>query len=382
MIYGGTFSVDPTPYVADGCYVTEADGKYVVAVKKVEADKVDTEVKVDVATPEVSVNAENMKPAEEQIANEIAAVEELVKGDEVAEEILESAVPEVTVKAEDVAEALAKENVVVANEDVNVFVQPYYDVVIEAVSVEDGKASVTFDITPMYKVVATTADTAAEIDLDGAGKNAVVVGDPAKMTVTETVKLTIAIPEALANIAANNGNKLYVTHDKGENGPKYVYEADVDVAAKTATFENPNGFSTFTLSTENNTVAVVGDMNYATLQGAIDNAGKGAVIEVKVSGLEADINAPCSFKLQLAGNITEPTFNVAKGYTMSKWYVNGVYTYIVQSASAGGYAPVAPSTPEKVVTSADTFDAGIALYVGMSVMAAAGSAVVLKKRED
>ena len=37
---------------------------------------------------------------------------------------------------------------------------------------------------------------------------------------------------------------------------------------------------------------------------------------------------------------------------------------------------------ETKVESAATFDAGIAMYVGMSVMAAAGSAVVLKKRED
>jgi len=41
---------------------------------------------------------------------------------------------------------------------------------------------------------------------------------------------------------------------------------------------------------------------------------------------------------------------------------------------------VTPSTDK--VESAETFDAGIAMYVGMSVMAAAGSAVVLKKRED
>ena len=48
----------------------------------------------------------------------------------------------------------------------------------------------------------------------------------------------------------------------------------------------------------------------------------------------------------------------------------------VSAGSAG-----TPST-DKTVTSADTFDAGIAMYVGMSVMAAAGSVVVLKKRED
>ena len=45
--------------------------------------------------------------------------------------------------------------------------------------------------------------------------------------------------------------------------------------------------------------------------------------------------------------------------------------------------PVADTETDKddKVTSADTFDAGIAMYVGMSVMAATG-AVVLKKRED
>ena len=54
-------------------------------------------------------------------------------------------------------------------------------------------------------------------------------------------------------------------------------------------------------------------------------------------------------------------------------------------APGGGFlywnaAPVVDTDTK--VESAETFDAGIALYVGMSVMAAAGSAVVLKKRED
>ena len=41
----------------------------------------------------------------------------------------------------------------------------------------------------------------------------------------------------------------------------------------------------------------------------------------------------------------------------------------------------APATNGDKVESAETFDAGIAMYVGMSVMAAAGSAVVLKKKD-
>ena len=43
-------------------------------------------------------------------------------------------------------------------------------------------------------------------------------------------------------------------------------------------------------------------------------------------------------------------------------------------------AVAAPEATDKV-ESAQTFDAGIAMYVGMSVMAAAGSAVVLKKKD-
>ncbi len=45
-----------------------------------------------------------------------------------------------------------------------------------------------------------------------------------------------------------------------------------------------------------------------------------------------------------------------------------------------GAAASAPAAGE-TVESAKTFDAGIAMYVGMSVMAAAGSAVVLKKKD-
>ena len=44
-------------------------------------------------------------------------------------------------------------------------------------------------------------------------------------------------------------------------------------------------------------------------------------------------------------------------------------------------AAKAPAADDDKVESAETFDAGIAMYVGMSVMAAAGSAVVLKKKD-
>ena len=65
-----------------------------------------------------------------------------------------------------------------------------------------------------------------------------------------------------------------------------------------------------------------------------------------------------------------------KGLTQA--YGNA-YTILLQSEVGAADAPAADAGDK--VESAETFDAGIAMYVGMSVMAAAGSAVVLKKKD-
>ena len=86
----------------------------------------------------------------------------------------------------------------------------------------------------------------------------------------------------------------------------------------------------------------------------------------------------------------EKTFKVVYKTAFDNTWVKGVnyetapnvlpadYYIVLESATS---APVVTPSTDKV-TSAETFDAGIAMYVGMSVMAAAGSVVVLKKRED
>ncbi len=89
-----------------------------------------------------------------------------------------------------------------------------------------------------------------------------------------------------------------------------------------------------------------------------------------------------SFKCAVCNNFVsvvakKPAF--ATNYTAITLGNEGTYYYVTNTAgiSAGSSTP---STDK--VQSAETFDAGIAMYVGMSVMAAAGSVVVLKKRED
>ena len=91
---------------------------------------------------------------------------------------------------------------------------------------------------------------------------------------------------------------------------------------------------------------------------------------------------------------TEVTAVFCKECKASFEFVEGTEAKAIAKFGAGNYNTVAaklfvakvagtaaaPEATEKV-ESAETFDAGIAMYVGMSVMAAAGSAVVLKKKD-
>ena len=75
--------------------------------------------------------------------------------------------------------------------------------------------------------------------------------------------------------------------------------------------------------------------------------------------------------------------NYTTDNAVDKYNTAAVKYYIVLNEATytgGTYVPSVPSTDK--VQSAPTFDAGIAMYVGMSVMAAAGSAVVIGKKKD
>ena len=106
--------------------------------------------------------------------------------------------------------------------------------------------------------------------------------------------------------------------------------------------------------------------------------------------------------LNVAPNAHAPAFTYDKDYKVVavKCAKCGVVANIVKNyaslpedvVKANAFTPVntgeyyywttaTAGTAGDKVNSAETFDAGIAMYVGMSVMAAAGSAVVLKKKD-
>lgn len=382
-ISGGYFTVAPADdYVVDGKVVVSStkDGyPYTIGVKK-------TDVEVVVAAPEVKIkNTDNMTTDEVAAANKIAAEGGVELCDDAltaqATTIANADTTKVTDKIEDKLEDVL--NTGVAKDEIVIVVKPYYEVTVEDVDLSGTTPTIKLDITPKYRKVATTQEVLNRgeklVTEEGPNQNAIAVDKrPADMKeVTGAVNITVKIPAALVTAASANGNKLYVTHEASTG--TYVYEATVDAANGTATFTNTHGFSVFTFSATNNIEASIGSDNYTSLQDALDAVKDGETIVVHKSNVDGETvkgSKKYEFTVELADNVTNVTIeNNGTETTLN----SGSTKFEVPKGSSGG-GNYKPSTDK--VTSAETFDAGIAMYVGMSIAAAAGSAVVIGKKKD
>ena len=103
---------------------------------------------------------------------------------------------------------------------------------------------------------------------------------------------------------------------------------------------------------------------------------------------ETASTAVATFTAPATVGITGGTWNSdVSAYVASGYAYNSTTGEVVVPAPAPTpvypyYPPTVDDTTEKDVTSAQTFDAGIALYVGVSVMGAVGTVALSKKRED
>ncbi len=253
-----------------------------------------------------------------------------------------------------------------ASEDnVHIVVQPYLDVKLETVSVEDTEKSFTLDITPMYRKVATTVDPSGETAIVTADKatggtpaNAVVIGDPTELDVTTSTVITIPLPSDFADNRAN----LYVNHDKG-NGINYIYTGTVSTAdgKSTLTFTNPHGFSEFTVSTKDSSVAKIGDVGYTTLQAAVDTVPDNGTITLTANAGTAVVNEAKTFSVDATSNNYTANITAASGYKMETSKNGNVTTYTVtekpssgSGGSSSGGGSVTP-TPTPSTDAADKF---------------------------
>ncbi len=268
------------------------------------------------------VNSHQLTAAAGTVAGENAITPETTVAGQTVTEALDAAIPDTTVTAA----------------DVRIVIVPYLSVsVTNATVAQDGQKAFSLDISPMYITVATTADVQAGEDIclpqDPGQTNAMQIGDAMPLAVTEQVTVTIPLPAGFAGA----DEALYVHHRKG--GVTYVYEGTV--GAQGLTFENPHGFSPFTV-TAVGAEAEVDGVRYASLQDALDTVADGGIVTVLASDLSARVSGDKRFSLMLADRVEAPALTAADGYELTQ--EGGIWTVcpVSQRPSGGASSGSAP----------------------------------------
>lgn len=252
-ISGGYFTTDPSAYVASDYVAGTSDvsGYSYKVVAKTNTGSV--EVKPDVADPEVKVSGSISKEDQAKVAAAAATVSAPTLG--------AAAVDEAQKINEDKAKELLKD-VNVGDGDKKLYVQSSLKV--EPTAYNETTKTLALDITPQYRVVASTATKADEIKLDGDTKNAQVVQDYQPMNITKATVVTMELPDGFA-VA---GDKLSIKHTKSNGTVEYYTGTVTEQSGKHLLTFTTNGFSPFVISVP---AASIGENVYPTLQAAVEN---------------------------------------------------------------------------------------------------------------
>lgn len=292
FITGGTFSSDPSAYVAVG-YKAAADsaGQYTVT------EMAENEAAVVPAEPDVKSELKGLTD-ETVTAVTTAVAQTEVTG--LADVAAKTVAKNNTVTAEAGKSALGTANITVTDNDtVSIVVQPYIEITAKAYDAE-GK-TLTLDITPKYNTVATVANpNTDELVIAGdsvQNANAVIIDSASgkEMTITEPVTVTVTVPDGFL---ANDTSNLFVKH-LAKSGT-YYYKPTVDTDNKTLTFTNRHGFSEFQIQNDERKATIV----FAP-EGAVWTENRTLTAEAVGDSLSSQV----------------PT---KAGYTFAGWMITGV----------------------------------------------------------
>lgn len=346
----GYFTSDPTPYCGtkDGKQLTgipSNDSTYPFTVGTLTAN-------VDVATADPAVktpsNIDSMPDAEKAVVNNAVSAAAGTTatgldaiGGKVATDVTNDEV-------NNAKTTLGKtEGVTVGDQPVTLYVQPYLDITVTGAEVSNTTAggstptttSLSLEITPMIKKVASTAENEGAIKTEGEGKNAVQIGEAQKvLNVNTPVTIKLALPTGFAQA----GEKLSIKHTK-ENGSIEYYTGIVSTEGtapdtKTYVTFTTNGFSPFVIYAASANVASIGNNVYPSFQAAVDAAQnndeitllKGDAVSATMTGSSKTI------KVKASSGVTTPINVTVNGE--SKTLDNGTaevtFTYTRPSSSA------------------------------------------------
>lgn len=340
-ITGGYFTSDPTAYLATGKAAVESDlagYNYKVANK--------SNAPATVASAAPTVDTDGLSTDQLKVATEIA---NKLDSNAVTGDGLTAAAKTVannnTVNQTEATNALTKEGITpTTDQTVRIVVQTYMNINIKNVDTNSAdKKTLSLDITPMYRTVATTANTDSEIELTGTdvpNANAVLVGPAGKLIINKPVTIKIPLPTDFvspATTGANDYPSIYVQH-KG-----YEYTASVSNQSGTlyATFTNPHGFSSFTITAAPTAVAEVNGTSYINFQDAVDAVENGGAIKA-LKDINSTVSGNKTFTVNANSNTV--TLTAASGYTLTKDDA-GKYTVSPQSSGGPGSSGGSISAP-------------------------------------
>lgn len=171
-----------------------------------------------------------------------------------------------TISGVEAKEKLQKEGVDTAGKKVRLVVEPYMSVEVKGVTEKQGVNVITFEITALYNVKATTAGKNETMQEKGNGKNTVLIGSAIPQKVGIPVTITLSLP------ADYPTEDLFIRHLL-HSGKIAYYPVTVKKTqgSAMAEFVNKDGFSTFELLSDSRkgTVAFdngVGERSYTLEQ--------------------------------------------------------------------------------------------------------------------
>lgn len=342
-IKGGYFTTDPSAYVASGYVAGTSDvsGYSYKVVAKINTGNV--EVKPDVADPEVKVSDSISKEDQAKVAAAAATVSAPTLG--------AATVDEAQKINEDKAKELLKD-VNVGDGVKKLYVQSSLKV--EPTAYNETTKTLTLDITPQYRIVASTAATADGIELGDNGKNAEVVQDYTPMNITKATVVTMELP---AGFAVDNGAKLSIQHTKSNGKVVEYYTGTVtEQSGKHLLTFTTNGFSPFVISVP---AASIGENVYPTLQAAVDSVESGKTIKLE-QAVAANTKVTVAKTIKFTVDTNSMTFakeNIAAGANTTVKVTGDASPYTYEftytkpsSGSSGGSS--SGKTTYKVTTSA------------------------------
>ena len=171
-----------------------------------------------------------------------------------------------TISGVEAKEKLQKEGVDTAGKKVRLVVEPYMSVEVKGVSEKQGVNVITFEITALYNVKATTAGKNETMQEKGTGRNTILIGTAIPQKVGTPVTITLPLP------ADYPTEDLFIRHLL-HSGKIAYYPVTVKKTqgSAMAEFVNKDGFSTFELLSDSRkgTVAFdlgVGERSYSLEQ--------------------------------------------------------------------------------------------------------------------